>query len=310
MVCHHNFQLLSTGKKNLRENRFPGNHMGFVKISSAIKILVLSGLFVLSQAADLLLIKDVDKIKILDKYEQPYGNRNNQKIAILKVLKENATLGDQISPAMKVEMHGEVCYLPKDEKGGLSTVVTNNSYGYFRNCTHIGDTIQIVKPGLIINSQYPSGGKQFALQVGDRFLRLFQYQKSYFLQKLGAPDVYGWSSIEIPHYISKIKFTAQSDTLYPELQKRIEIYLDSVSQVYKSYFGYFNSVTKQDRSIPRWEYRKDSPSSLVCTMKGVPVGFQLDASTSQLVLAINNLLIATEFVAVRSDNKIIIQPKN
>jgi hypothetical protein len=268
-----------------------------------------------AEKADYLIIDNPKAFSVLDKYEQKLGPETGRPIVAyvpFKIIRENQTLGDQITSALKVQVFDNTYFFLTDDKNELLGGKGSLYKQRFKGCEVLGDTVTVIKGNAVtISAEYPAKGKQTGMQKGDVLIRIFSYQNSFCVQRMGAKPLYGWCPASAALVWEALKNTAPAkDTgIRPIVISRIQSHIDVVNRKYRQSFDYFNKVTGQDKSAPAWNMSA-AGSSIKCTMSG---GYNyaslLEESTKYLVSDLRSILIGEQLDVSYQNSEIIIQPK-
>lgn len=267
------------------------------------------------QKVDFLIIENLKSYSILDKYEQPISGQGKdifQPYAPLQIINDDATLGDAITEAMKVQHNHKLYYLLKDDNGNLVGDKKSLYRQTFKNCEIVEDTVSIIKArSILLAVQYPGKGKRTYLKKDENCIRMFRYKNLYYIQTIGSSERYGWCSLSQKGAWKIVEHTTpQKDyVLSSFLQERIVARIDKANRTYIQYFEYFNQITHQQKSIPQWRYTSGE-DMIHCTLTGTYQNTeQLEESTYYLVQDLENMLLGKPYVVEYQTGEIVIKKK-
>ena len=257
--------------------------------------------------ADFLILSNPHEFSILNHFEQTVADKDKKQFFIpyapLQIIDRNATLGDQITEALRFNYRGSTWHIQKNDKGNL--VGPAKTYQKtFSNCEIINDTAGLSKQ-IRLYEKHPSSGNSFTINSSGSVERVFKFKGSYYLHSLEAQGKYGWYSG--PSTVFELKKKVQKDTqAQNDIVYRIESRLKAVNETYRDFFNHFNEITKQQKSIPEWNIEKDK-SVIRCTLGGsVEIIDQLEKSTQYVVQEIKQILLGKPFTVDYHNGEITI----
>ncbi len=266
--------------------------------------------------ADFLIVENIDRYTVLNRYEQPLtGTMKKQFLPFspLQIIDDETTLGDQITKVLTVLYDQKEYFLLKDENGNLVGDKKNRYNRRYRNCTVTGDTIQITRARAVFLAQkYPSQGKRFYCKKGEQCIRIFSYKGYHYVKTIGASARFGWSSLGAKKLWKVVRNVTpkREYNLDAVLKDRIVARLEKANKAYRDYFTYFNELTKMEKSIPRWRY-SFGENMVRCTLtEPYKSTEQLEESTYYLVQDLENMLIGKSFTVEYRTGEIVITKKD
>ncbi len=267
------------------------------------------------EKADFLVVENIKIFSILDKYEQPLTESAKDRFlpySPLQIVNADATLGDEITEALKFRYNRKTFFFLKDDNGNLIGDKKHLYSHILKKCTVIGDTIQITKrKAVLLSKQYPSKGRRVYLERNECCIRLFVYKGYHYVKTIGTSAQYGWCSFSSKNgwKIARSVSKKREYNLNSVLKERIVSRIEKANTAYQQYFNHFNSITKQGKSIPQWRYSFDE-NTFHCTITGPYKNTeQLEESTYYLVQDIENMLLGKAFNVEYQTGEIIITKK-
>ncbi len=268
------------------------------------------------QYSDFLIIEKPEAFTIFNQYAQPITNMEKKlfiTFSPFQIVNEDEILGDQITTATRFSFHQKTYFLLKDDNGNYIGDNSNIYRKIFKNCKITGDTIQILKDkSVLFSEKYVSKRGSIYLESGDILIRLFKYRDSYYLIRTGKKSQYGWSTLSHTNSWKHVKESVKRDLfiLSDSLRNRIISRLQSANEIYIKYFDYFNNMTGQNKTIPRWNWKIEG-NTVSCYLKGAyNCAKQLSESTEYLIQDLENILLGKPFDIFYQKGQINIKPKN
>ncbi len=265
------------------------------------------------QAVDVMIVDKPHTFKILNKYEQPLTPDEEQRLTSyspFEIVEQQALLGDQITPAMKVRLEGETFYLQKKSDGAL---IGDNRPGYrqiFKNCRVIDDTMHVVRDNaVLLAEQYPSSGKRTYAQQGQLVQRLFVYRNRYYVKTLGPKPVFGWTSPAANAWKPlESRMQPKSDTIPADVQQQIAQRLESANRTYQQFFAHFNKLTGKQKSVPTWKKVEQSKHLVYRLNASRTTLDNLQQSTAQLLEELELALLGKNVSVNYENGRIAFKP--
>lgn len=266
--------------------------------------------------ADYFIIADPLEYTIYNQYQQPLSSSEKSEFAPcspLRIVDKNALLGDEITRALKFEFGRQVYFLLMDEDGKFTGEKPKPGRQSIKNCEVIGDTVEATAGGLTVTG---GSGKTAGILKGTRLHRVFRSDVRYYIAVLQDRVTYGWSSLEPrsawrTSSTGAVSETAAVDTgLSEAVKERIKERLVSANESYKSLFSHFNSLTGDEKALPRWRWESSGGSRMRCELTGpYSNSDQLSESTRFLAQDMENLLIGTAFGVYCRNGEIVIEKR-
>jgi hypothetical protein len=261
-----------------------------------------------------LILQNPLQVTIFDKYEQALDE--NQKKYFLPyspflIVRRSAVLGDQITKAVEFKFRDDSYYILKNDKGGFVGDSKDHYKKLFVNAVEVNDTVEILEnDALKMYEIYPLQGEQTYLKKNDMVIRVFKYEKVYYILHNGQKPEYGWCRLEPKKawkkVIEALKPVEQVSGETGEVFQSIIDRMQGVNNIYAQYFAYFNKKTALQKSVPRWECAIQG-DILTCTLKGIVVKENLEESTRYLKQEVENILIGKSFSVSHQSGVIRIQ---
>lgn len=250
---------------------------------------------------DVLIVGNPRAYSILNRYEEPLTSvqlNNFLPYSPLEIVKEEATLGDGITSALKCIFNNEVFYLLRDDEGKLIGDNKNPYKQRFTKVQRVQDTVLVVQSKALLSAQqYPAAGARSYLSRDAQCLRLYKYNGYYYVKSTGADTHFGWCQFPQDGSWKKVvcSIPKEDKIISTALQGRILARIDAANKAYEQFFMYFTTVTGQQKSIPQWRCTAGD-DRISCTLTGPYAKTdQLEESTRYLLQDLENMIIGKPF---------------
>lgn len=260
---------------------------------------------------DFLIIENVDRLQIYNKYQQVATAQDRElfaRFAPMRILKASDVLGDGFTRCMQVEVGGQIFFLLKDADNHLGR---SGSLGYermFSNTIILLDTVQILTGHSVRVS--PENSQAEYLSPGALALRIFQHGKLTYCQTLTGARLYGWADFKgnENHRTWQVvdRITQKRVSLSPPTIHKIEMQIAEVNRVLTKLYGFFNRQTHQNKPPPQWSVDA-SNDRILCTLQGEPNGEAFKQSTFYLVNEIENVVLGSDLHVTHTPGSIEIR---
>ena len=264
-------------------------------------------------AADFLVIENVDRLQIYNKYQQEATRQELQMFVPfipMRILNANDVMGDGFVRCMQVEVEGQVFYLLKDKDGRL---IHSGPLGFekaFSNAIIILDTAQILTDNSV--QVKPSGSPASHLSMGTTVLRVFRHQGSTYCRTLSGPRVFGWVNFsakrEARSWRVLKRLSSVNATTSSLVVQRVRTRMSDMNHVLVHLFGFFNVQTNKQKQPPQWNVEA-SGKTILCTLRGTDNPGHFEQSTFYLVNEIENIVLGSGFEVAHSPGRIEIRHK-
>ena len=249
-------------------------------------------------AGDFLVVEKMDKLLIYNKYQQAPDSLERAALVSfipMRIVAANDVLSDGFTACMKVEMNGELFYIPKDESGSLISSARTGFSRDFNNVAILRDTVQVLRDRAISFS-LPDHSRQRFLSKTDRCARVFRQGNSTYGALLGKRPTYGWVTLAqgeegrewVINATPRVVETKIPDRIVMSVRTKVE----SVNGVLNQLFRYFNDRTRQHRPAPQWRI-KTSDLAIICILDPPSSSSHLLESTRLMIKDLENTLLGT-----------------
>jgi hypothetical protein len=293
-----------------------------MRINSTFTVLILIvSLFAVSLSAqhqhttaNYLLVEHPERLIVYNRYQQ-HSTPEEQKLLTpfvpIKILDAEATLNDDFTPCLKVDIQGQIFYLLKNEV----FEVPGKKLGTMRvlnRVTVLNDTIRLVSSDITLT--IPDQKKSHRLQAGAILERYFQDGKTTFVRLSGQRPEYGWVHFSMgektKEYIvlSSTKSIATNVPLSDAIRKRIQVKLIEANKALADLFAYFNTETKTRKIAPQWRL-VTFKQQYACILEPTEYGKQYAESSRYLAGDIESILLGTNYGTIMSPGRIEIHSK-
>ena len=264
--------------------------------------------------ADFIILSNPGSYSILNQYQQPVSEQEKalfvENTPIL-VENENEMMGDQITRALRFVFGGTTWFLQKDEAGNLVGDKGKQFRQSYRKCGVLGDTVQITEDKAVpFSQQYPPAARGAFFAKGESIVRIFSYGGSFYVRRGGTRPEYAWSALAPKSAWKRLEHAAEKPQgLTGYLSDMIVRRFAEANTAYGEYFGHFNALTRQEKTVPVWQCEARG-GEVRCTLnlpyRNTP---QLDESTQYLVRDVENMLIGKQCEVVAGKGEVLVRPK-
>jgi hypothetical protein len=264
------------------------------------------------QKADFLVAGSLSGYTVFDKYQQEMSAAQKRAFPSnipLRIVERDATLGDRITPAMKVQWNNELLCLLKTDEGVLAEEKKDSGRREYTGCTVLGDTVRVVRGGALRLAP-PGGAPAAPLKQGDLLVRFFSHGGRFYAMLPGTAAQYGWCDLsDRGAWKPLARESMPPERIDPVLVRRIAARLTEANRSYEKFCDYFNARTSRHKTPPRWSI-DTSAAAVVCSLSD-PSGMAEDLGESTRCLAgdIENMLIGKPFRVDHTGGRITIGPQ-
>ncbi len=261
---------------------------------------------------EFLVIGNPSVCTLYDQYEQVVTTAQKKVLqagAPFEIRTTRELMGDQISQAMQLSLHGTTYYLMLDDKGKLTGLPPGASPVKYRGCTPRYDTMTIAAASLSLTRKPSGGGSVATLNKGAAVLRIFSWHGSEYVRSTSPQPRYGWcrSSKRLLRPIVP-KNTSAAGSGSALVHQRIMKRLIEANDRYDTLFSYFSSRTHQEKTTPEWI--ADPTVDRQYVLRGSDeVVTVLENSTRYLVRDIERMLLGKPFLVVYRKGVISIESR-
>jgi len=263
--------------------------------------------------AAFLLVENVDRLIIYNKYEQMVGTSEREALlpfVPMRVLDEHAVLSDGFTKVVKVEINGNIFSLLRDRNGAL---VGKSALGFNRmysNATLHLDTIQVLS-NRKLSLRSISDSKSQSLSAGERLVRCFSRNNTTYVQRLSSSSPsYGWVSFPEGGENKTwrvVKSTVATATVIPDrILQKVQSKISHVNQTLTRLFTFFSERTQEQKSAPQWDIQT-SESFIICVLQFDSPEMDFSKSTRYLSKDLENLLLGTHLKVFNTPGRIEIR---
>lgn len=265
---------------------------------SALLAVVLGALPGTSQTADFALIEKPALLTILNQYQEQMGAADKAAMGAhvpVQIVDLDATLGDQLTRALKCELGGNTMFLQRDENGLIAGTSSKTLRYTYRGATVLGDTMECAA-GVTITAR-PDGSGAISLARGERVLRVFRTGGRSYCRRIGGSATYGWCGPETSLRPLKAATSAPGpdSSLAQNLKRRLEERVSEANDAYRDFWGHFNAATNQQKSVPSWKPDPASPLPRWTLSAPYHRTSELAESTRALVQELEGLLMGKPY---------------
>ena len=260
-----------------------------------------------------LIVERPDRLLALNGYQQSLSPQNQlvfRPYVPIRILKDRDVLGDGFTPCMRVEIEGALYFLIRDSNGHL----TGDQHAGTRR-TVLGtplrrDTVHALKGGALVLTS-PDGGREQALTIGERMIRVFSSRGKTYVQCPGRSPAYGWVTLspaaEDKQWSRAHGVGVAASVIPGRIRDSVRAALVRTNTRLSSLYRFFNKQTGENRPIPHWQLDV-SRVSLLCTLVNASPESDFPQSTRYLLKDLQNYLLGTGFGVFPSSGGIEIRP--
>lgn len=263
-------------------------------------------------AGDFLVVEKMDKLVLYNKYQQaPDSLARSALVSFIpmRIVAANDLLSDGFTPCMKVEINGELFYLPKDERGVLVGSARAGFSRVYNNVAILRDTVQVLQDRAISFS-LPDHSRQRFLRKTDKCARIFRQGNSTYGALLGKRPSFGWVTLVQGGEGREWRRSAATlimDAKIPDrLVKSVRTKLENVNEVLTQLYRYFNNRTRQHLQAARWRI-ETSAWSITCILEPPPSSSDRPESTRLVTRDLENMLLGTPLKVYTAPGRIEIR---
>lgn len=264
----------------------------------------------LSAGTDFLVVERVDRLNILNKYQQEVTSGDRAVLVPfvpMKILKERDLLSDGYTRCMQVDIGGEMFYLLQDQNSRLTFSSDPGVQQIFRGVTAVHDTVEVRRDHALFLSPVTSG-RQHPLQAGDRLVRIFLRRNEAYCGVPGGSPAYGWVDLggtkEGRDWKPYTGSTPVEGRVIPAgVVEKIRLRVDAVNEAFRKLFGHFNAETRLQNPPPRWTLEV-TEKSVRCLLQSDDPPDHFQQSTFYLAKDIENYTLGSELLVAQSPGRI------
>lgn len=263
------------------------------------------------QKGDFLIISEPSKLSVFNQFEQTLSESELNGFppySPFLIVNRIESLGDQITEALRSKYQGKTFFLLLDGKGSLKGSNSQSYQKIFQNCQIINDTV-LLKQTINAYQKFPSGGPITKCIADQPVIRIFKHSGSYYVF---IPDKrqYGWlnSGTAVFKSISKTPIDSRTFSIN-DISGMIEARLTAANEIYNQYFGFFNEITLQQKSVPQWKLHNDGKTLKCILSSSVQINEQLQKSTRYVLQDIEQMLLGKPFSIQYTSGEITINPR-
>ncbi|MBL8029305.1 MAG: hypothetical protein JNL74_22980 [Fibrobacteres bacterium] len=230
---------------------------------------------------DFIIVNDVSKITLLDKFQQRVSGgelKQFQGATPFQIIKRDETLGDEITVAHRVMFNNRIFFIVSPPK---STEL--------KNCRIINDTINV---------------------DNNRYLRVIENKGETYLVALSTGITGGWRKLSSSDWSKESKQPESKEIKRAVSQSdisRLKDLLQSVNNRYTEYFDFFNGKEGRSISTPSWVF-KLTDNNIECVFSGDESLFKaLSNSTEILTGQISSLFLGQPYSVSIQDRMIMVK---
>jgi hypothetical protein len=296
----------------IRNGMGTGNIYIFSVLVMAFFAVPLSARF--QTSTEYLLVEHVERLLVYNRYQQHISKEEQRMITPfvpMKILDAKATLNDDFTPCLKVEIQGSVFFLLQNDVREFPNKSKLGFVHIYNHAALVNDTIRLTSSTITFTS--PDQKKNRLMQKGNILIRCFRDKKNTFVKLNGLRQEYGWVVLPDRNKEEYIVLSAKerSDPGYflsNEIQKRIQSKLAEANRTLNDLFAYFNSETNARKAVPRWRFVV-LDQQYVCMLEPEEYTERYAESTRYLAGDIDNILHGTNYTTVSAPGKIEIRFK-
>jgi hypothetical protein len=251
-----------------------------------------------SPTADYLIVENVNRLSIKDRYQQTVPDAAKAGIApftAMLIVQQTDLLGDGFTPCMRVQIDGQTFFLLKDEGGEVLGLRSAGYTAVFQNAVPLRDTIVVLRNRSLPLSS-PALKETRLLPAGEQLARLFRAKAHTYVMRLTVPPSFGWIELQESNRgidwkrvePSTMQHASSENTLVP----RVRTIIDETNTTLTEIYGLLNQQTKQRRPAPQWRVEVTG-SGILCELHNVVSPGAYSESTVQLAKRLAPAVLGT-----------------
>lgn len=261
--------------------------------------------------ADFLIVANPSNLSLFDQSKQSLSLADKAAFlpgAPFQIIDVSANLGSELDYALKFSYNNTVYYASTDDKGALSGV-SKADCRLIKNAALLNDTVRISKANRATLAG-PSG--KTPLTPDDILVRLFSSNNQAYVKLMGKKSLFGFCALPNDAFapVKSAPVNVTTSVILPNEWNSITERLTNANQTYQAFFGHFNKVTGQEKSVPSWSWQQRD-GRVSCRMNGPRLTLEeLKESTEYIVRDIENIFIGKNMSVRYQDNEITVEPRN
>lgn len=268
---------------------------------------------VISQTFDIVIIEKPRYLTVYDAFQQSLTSSQLtvlQPFIPMKILKTNDVLGDGFTSCMKVEVDGNIFFLPNDDNGRLAGWDKLGTVKTYKRKVLLQDTITILVSRKII-FQSSAYGSQSYLTVGDRCVRYFENDGSMYIRRIGKNPAFGWiktSGTEEGSLWKNVQMAEVRSEFSQALRERIYGRIQQMNQTLAQIYAELNRESGKRLTAPQWyvDPQAESLSFILIPDSAISI---YPKSVETLKTSLQTYLLGTSYNVFVTSNKIEIKPR-
>ncbi len=266
-------------------------------------LLIVQSVFA-AEKADFFITPDPLQFAFLDRYQQNMSDVDKAALprnTPWRIVQRDLTLADGFTRVMRLRWQNRDFFLKLEGNGAPPAAGILVEEQTMQN-----DTLNVAAAGDFF--QEADGEQRRLLPGGTEVVRLWKEKGYWFARRLDSGD-YGWLAAGTSFGEPVAKETgvktvpaAVEDSM---LVNQIREAIDKANDAYGSFVHHFNSRFRQDRNAPHWSVT-ESEGRIDIELQPASYTEQLGASTRQLILSIETLLIGRPWYVYSEQSRIVV----
>ncbi len=278
-----------------------------------LSVVFLSSVGLAQSPAYVIIVERPQNLSILNKYQQQATLRERAlfvPFAPIIVVQNDVILSDDFTKCLKVEIGDEpstsefFLVLNKNRK-----LARSDSLGYektFYRAVILQDSVEILSNNSIRCTSVSS--VSLMLKSGQKVHRIFHYRNAVYCKLLDT-QFFGWITFseekEEKDWKMITSVSASQTTFTYSMIQRIQERVTAANQLMQKFFEYFNSTTRQQKSVPQWQVEV-SDHYILCVLEGSD-SENFHQSTAYLAKDLQNIILGSDLVLEQSVDEIEIR---
>lgn len=263
-----------------------------------------------AERADYAIIESFDRLTVYNRYEQPLSEREQRSFlpyAPLRIHERDQVLGDMITRALSFTYDGETYYALHSHDGSRAE---SKFRRILAGCTPIGDTVVVTKPNAVRFTPSLPNVRTTYLPKGERLARVFRSGNRCYVLRLGAKPMYGWAPVRSSWRAANAADERDDGTMPIGLRKRLLGRIDQINETYGQFFGHFNELTGEHRSVPAWMPAEQGVDRLSWRLsKPYGTDARLRRSTQYLIQDLEGMLLGKPYTVTYNGGLLAVVPR-
>jgi len=262
------------------------------------------------RTGDVLIVEHPERLVLFSKYQQRLTSDESRGLPAnvpMVLVRERDILGDGFTPCAAVEIGGEIFYILRDDRGGLSARGEPGRTEIFRHVSLFGDTILLLRgKALRLRPAWEKG--EIPLQAGTRVVRMFELESKTYVRIPSAGGRFGWLSLSPSARASEWREldSASAGTISPaDMMLRVRPVVEGANRSLRRIYAALSQETARVHTPPYF-HLSPSPGEIRCSLVPAGLSGSFSGSMRAMLPELERVLGGTGLHAGLSDGSILI----